>query len=71
LLENLPWPEVVQNPYYLQNLRAILYAAGDKQRIAAAPRACTAIHDEWLEIETALRNWKSGAIGANSRQHGP
>jgi hypothetical protein len=28
LAENLPWPEVTQDPYYLQSLRAILFAAG-------------------------------------------
>ncbi|HPD13496.1 MAG TPA: hypothetical protein PLE19_01005 [Planctomycetota bacterium] len=31
LLENLPWPEVTQDPFYLQNLRAILVAAGQSR----------------------------------------
>lgn len=29
LLANLPWLEVTQDPFYLQNLRAILFAAGE------------------------------------------
>mgnify|MGYP000869294647 CR=1 FL=1 len=31
LLENLPWPELTQDPFYLQNLRAILVAAGQSR----------------------------------------
>jgi hypothetical protein len=37
LAENLPWPEVAQDPYYLQNLRAILFAAGQKRWVPLFP----------------------------------
>ena len=31
LVENLPWPEVTQDPFYLENLRAILFSSGKTQ----------------------------------------
>ena len=39
LAESLPWPEVTQDPFYLQNLRAILFAAGQKRWVPLFPQA--------------------------------